>query len=158
MDSFLAAATWLAIGFHRITAEGTHHIATSVSGPIRRTLFWAPMSFTSLTSLTYKSLSSAGGGPTRNCDGLLITQGVTRPQPGSEAGAKAGGVGTQTPALPAPGALYGNCAVSEPSIARKARTCAATFSPTSIPGSDVVRPRAASELPYRASSAACWFG
>src|SRR5437899_6799676 len=41
MDSFLAAATWLAIGFQMMTAEGTHHIATSVSGLIRAPLFWA---------------------------------------------------------------------------------------------------------------------
>src|SRR5262245_20645276 len=105
MDSFLAAATWLAIGFQMIVAEEPHHIATSVSGPIRTTLFWAPMFFTSLTSITCTLLSSAGGGPRRNCDWLLITQGVTRPQPGSEAGANAGGVGTQTPALPEPGAV-----------------------------------------------------
>src|SRR6266700_37176 len=62
MDSFLAAATWLAIGFQRITADGTHHVATSVSRPIRTTLFWAPMSFTSLKSIMYRSLSIAGGG------------------------------------------------------------------------------------------------
>ena len=35
-----------------------HHIATSVSGPLRTALFWAPMSFTSLTSITYRSLRS----------------------------------------------------------------------------------------------------
>jgi len=51
MDSFLAAATWLAIGFQRITADGAHHLATSVSGPLRSTLFWAPILFTSLTSI-----------------------------------------------------------------------------------------------------------
>src|SRR5262245_41231897 len=66
MDSFLAAATWLAIGFQIAVADAGHHIATSVSGAIRTTLFWTPMSFTSLTSIAYRSLSSAGGGPTRN--------------------------------------------------------------------------------------------
>src|SRR5262245_53685608 len=66
MDSFLAAATWLAIGFQMITSDGTHHIATSVAGPIRTTLFCAPTAFTSLTATAYRSLSIAGGGPTRN--------------------------------------------------------------------------------------------
>src|SRR5262245_49308584 len=66
MDSCLAAATCLAIGFQMIAGDADHHIATSVSGPIRTTLFWAPMSFTSLTSIAYRSLLIAGGGPTRN--------------------------------------------------------------------------------------------
>src|SRR5262245_36720102 len=66
MDSFLAVATWLAIVFLMISADAPHHIAASVSRPIRTTLFWAPIAFTSLTSITYRSLSIAGGGPTRN--------------------------------------------------------------------------------------------
>src|SRR5262245_49187107 len=66
IDSFLAAATWLAIGFQINVADVAHHIAMSVSGPIRGTLFRAPSSFTSLTSIGYTSLSIAGGGPRRN--------------------------------------------------------------------------------------------
>src|SRR5262247_1774973 len=39
IDSFLATATWLAIGFQINVADEAHHIAMSVSGPIRTTLF-----------------------------------------------------------------------------------------------------------------------
>src|SRR5262245_19538458 len=66
IDSFLATATWLAIGFQINVADEAHHIAMSVSGPIRTTLFWAPIPLTSLTSISYRSLSIAGGGPRRN--------------------------------------------------------------------------------------------
>ena len=66
IDRPLPAATWLAIGFQMITADGGHHIATSVSRPRRTALFWAPRSFTSFTPLTYRSLLTTGGGPKRN--------------------------------------------------------------------------------------------
>src|SRR5260370_6027613 len=53
MDNPLAVANCLAMGFQRITADETHHIAMSVSGPMRMLLFWAPKPFTSLTSIAY---------------------------------------------------------------------------------------------------------
>lgn len=51
-----------------------------------------------------------------------MTHGVTVPQPGRNAAANAGSVGTHTPGLPAPGSVYGNCADAEPlSQAQRAR-------------------------------------
>src|SRR5262249_62322149 len=91
-------------------------------------------------------------GGRRNCEPRRMTHGVTLPHPGSDAGANDGGVGTQTPGSPAPGATYGNCADAEPSAARRARMRDATSSPTPTPESAVVRPRVDSELAYRASS------
>ena len=57
----------------------------------------ASIGFGFVVVLHPQSLSSAGGGGTRNCDGLVIVQGVTKRIHGVAAGKKPGGVGCQMP-------------------------------------------------------------
>ena len=64
-------------------------------------------------------------------------------QPGSTGGAAP--TDTHTPGFPAPGAVYGNCACAEPSVARNARITSATAAPNATPGSLSVNPCAASD-------------
>ena len=104
-------------------ADATQNRAIPVCSAVRTRLLSEPISLTSLKSRANFRLDG-GGAPLsgRNCEPVDITQGVTRPQPGSSAEAKAGGVGTHTPGAPAPGEAYnGNCAAAEPSAARRVR-------------------------------------
>src|SRR3989442_9685506 len=111
-------------------ASELRNTATSVWSWVRMELLTAPKALISLKSAVYVAPSSAGGGPGRNCSGAVIVQGVTYRHCGKTAGAKAGGVGTQTPG-PLPG-VYGTVA-AEPSLARRARMTAATALPSAMP-------------------------
>src|SRR5215472_16374819 len=73
--------------------------AISVWSGVRRELVLAPMVIVRLRSEAYWSPIRAGGAGGRNPAVLGTPKGVTAPQPGSSAGAKAGGVGTQSPGL-----------------------------------------------------------
>src|SRR5580765_3583855 len=67
-------------------------------------------------------------------------------------------MGVHTPGVPAPGAVYTNCATDAPSFARACRVAAATLSPTLMPGLASVRVLDARDAARLRSSAACCDG
>ena len=78
------------------------NLAIAVCSAVRVALSARPSTFVRLKSEAHSALSNAGGKGGRNCDPLIMENGVTNGQFGSRDGANAGGVGTQTPA-PLPG-------------------------------------------------------
>src|SRR5437764_6137334 len=104
--------------------------ATCVCSAVRVVLVALPRSLTSLNAAAYAALSSAGGAPGRNCEPEDSANGVTYRHCGASAGAKAGGVGCQSPGS-VPG-VYGTVA-PDPSVLRQSRICWATSWPTSTP-------------------------
>src|SRR5437870_1211371 len=104
--------------------------AICVCSSVRVVLSTRPRLLTSLKAVAYSALSSVGGGAGRNCEPADIANGVTYGHCGASAGAKAGGVGCQSPgSLPG---VYGTVAL-EPSVLRQSRICRATSWPTSVP-------------------------
>src|SRR3982750_2062493 len=98
---------------------------------VRAALTVLPRLFTSLKSAAYSALVRAGGGPGRNCEGKLITQGVTCASCGTSPGANPGGGGRHWPGASPP--VKGGGAFRKPSVLRQAQIAAATVSPQSIP-------------------------
>src|SRR5215472_10532899 len=99
-----AAAIVCAITFQwpggvSVPAPSDQNRAISVWSGVRRELVLAPSVIVRLRSSAYWSLMRAGGAGGRNPGALGTPKGATAPQPGRSAGAKAGGVGTQSPGL-----------------------------------------------------------
>ena len=69
------------------------------AGPCGRCCRTRPRSLTSLKPAVYSALVNAGGGPGRNCEPLSRAKGVTLGHCGVWAGAKAAGVGRQSPGV-----------------------------------------------------------
>src|SRR5207253_4618286 len=139
-------------------AVDTQKRARSVWSRVRTLLVNEPTSLISLKSRVYRGLFKPGGGPGRNCELFHSRNGRTVPQPGSNAGRNAGGVGIQSPGCE-PGVYGATIAASEPSSTRRARSCAATLSPTVMPAARLA-PSAirASDAAYARSNIACWPG
>src|SRR4029078_11361313 len=100
-----ATATARSAPSQMTAAEVSQNRAMLVCSSVRVALASDPISLISLKSLAYSSLVRLGPSPGRNCDPARRTQGCTCPHPGTSAARLAGGVGTQTPGLPAPGAV-----------------------------------------------------
>src|SRR6266542_2729827 len=124
------AMTFQCPGGVTVPLPSAQNLAIAVCSGVRVALSARPSSFVSLKSEAHSALSSRGGKGGRNCDPLIIANGVTDGQFGRSAGANAGGVGTQTPA-PLPGAY--STAMSEPSPLRSCKIASATDSPQEIP-------------------------
>src|SRR5438270_12505437 len=92
--------------------------------------------------------------PRQICDPEISIHDCTYPHPGSRAPRFAGGVGTQSPGRPAPGAVYANCAVAAPSLDRIAMISSATIAPNAILGSEAEIACADSDAASAAASAA----
>src|SRR5262245_35320936 len=94
-----ASDTLAAIWFQWRGDGSAQNRAISVPSALRMVLLAAPSSLTSLKAAVYSRLVSAGGPAARNWSPLVRAKGVTPPQCGSNAAAKAGGVGCQSPGL-----------------------------------------------------------
>jgi len=112
---------------------------------------------TSLKSRVYAADVSAAGGPgSPNCFPLRTSRGVTAPSQGSIIGAKAGGVGRQTPGA---GGCVKKIGAFRPSFARNAIRLSATRVPNLTPASfDQPSGSCASDAAYAASRLACAYG
>src|SRR5262245_829682 len=74
--SFFCAAACRTIGFQICGPEMNQNRAMSVCSAVRLVLLSPPSSPLSFTSLVQVSESRAGGGGGRNCDALVMIQGV----------------------------------------------------------------------------------
>src|SRR4051794_31445103 len=101
-----------------VPSPSFQNLAICVCSAVRVVLSARPRPLTSLKAVAYAALSSAGGGPGRNCEPADIANGVTYGHCGASAGKKAGGVGRQSPGS-VPG-VYGTVAL-EPSVLRQSR-------------------------------------
>src|SRR5262245_47436165 len=64
-------------GVKVIPGRSDQNLAYAVWSAVRVVLSVPPTDFTSLYAAVYRALSRAGGGPGRNCDGLVMANGVT---------------------------------------------------------------------------------
>src|SRR5262245_42303100 len=79
VSSFLSSASWRTIGFQARGPVMYQKRPISVCSALRVVLAAPATSRISLRSRVQVSEVRAGGGGARNCDGVLITHGVTAP-------------------------------------------------------------------------------
>src|SRR5437867_13018592 len=97
---------------------------------VRVELVAAPSCLTSLKSAVYLALVRAGGPVGRNSELVIMQKGLRKAHCANKYGVKDGGVGTHAPG-PLPEG--GGTVAAEPSLARAARSWAATDSPQTTP-------------------------
>ena len=130
-----APATCWAIRFQwpggvSVPPPSAQNFAISVCSSVRVALVAEPISRTWLYSEAYRRLTKAGCAGGRNCEGVRIRNGSTKPHCGRRNGANAPGVGVHSPTPWLTGAA--TTAVA-PSCARAARITSATCSPQAMP-------------------------
>src|SRR5450759_177254 len=141
-----------------IGVSSCQNFAVSVWNGVRTVLVALPKALTSLKSVAYCALSSAGGPAGRNCDGEVSANGVVVASVRNFGGPDPPGVTCQSPgAVPN---VYGGGVALKPSVDRQATIWLATVFPQARPlatdASDPPSPslRAATDAARSASSAA----